>query len=667
MSRLTLCCLLLCALVSVSAGAVVHELGPAAPLAARAFRLGELDAGAALVPVDALPGPLQARSRERLKAMGVAPAGALLDPLGGRWATLRPAWPLLPGSGIGNDLEWESLGGWRAANDEALLELAWTRVTHYLYEHADTLGLALDELEPRGAWLEGGDLVQFSATRRFAGLPVRGARFTAVLNHGNLVLLGAQRWGDVEVDLAPALAGGRALDVLAGYLDPFPVAALREPPGLALLPVYSGEDRGLGRGYAHRLAWVLRPEIAGDGGRWEALVDAHDGELLAFEDLDHYGVARNVRGGVYPYADDGVEPDGTMVGGYPMPFADLSSGGFADAGGNFSATGTVTTTLDGQYVRIQDDCGAISEASDGDIDLEGADGDDNCEVPPGHSPGDTPGARTAYYELNRLREMAASHLPANAWLDGQLTARTNLPLTCAASWNGTEVLFYWHNEPCANTAQNAAVIDHEWGHGLDDNDVNGSIPPASQGGGGGFADLIAAVRHNRACIGRGFFTNGMLCGGYGDPCTPESGCDGVRTVDYEERTSGLPHTLTWVRQFCFGTPPAVQCLGAAYAEAIWDLWKRDLPALYGMDDNTALEVTTRLLIVGSGAVSGWFDLSGPDPGDAGCGANQAYLQFLATDDDDGDIDNGTPHMTAIAAAFDRHEIGCTPGGATPGP
>ena len=132
-----------------------------------------------------------------------------------------------------------------------------------------------------------------------------------------------------------------------------------------------------------------------------------------------------------------------------------------------------------------------------------------------------------------------------------------------------------------------------------------------------------------------------------------------------DRTSGLPHTLTWVRQFC--QPEVVQCLGAAYAEAIWDLWKRDLPALYGMDDNTALEVTTRLLIIGSGNVSGWFDRSGPLPGDAGCGANQAYLQFLATDDDDGDIDNGTPHMTAIAAAFDRHEIGCTPGGATTGP
>ena len=139
------------------------------------------------------------------------PKRRLLDPLGGRWATLRPAAPLLPGTGVGNRLTWESLGNWSDADDEALLELAWKRLTHYLYEHETLLRVEIDELEPSGIWLESGDLVQFSAARRFAGLPVRGARLAAVLNHGNLVLLGAQRWGDVEVDLLPDItAAARA-------------------------------------------------------------------------------------------------------------------------------------------------------------------------------------------------------------------------------------------------------------------------------------------------------------------------------------------------------------------------------------------------------------------------------------------------------------------------
>jgi hypothetical protein len=72
-------------------------------------------------------------------------------------------------------------------------------------------------------------------------------------------------------------------------------------------------------------------------------------------------------------------------------------------------------------------------------------------------------------------------------------------------------------------------------------------------------------------------------------------------------------------------------------------------------------------LIGGGNAGGLFDFAGPPPGDAGCAADQAYLQYLAADDDDGDLDNGTPHMTAIAAAFDRLEIGCTPGGGNPGP
>ena len=42
----------------------------------------------------------------------------------------------------------------------------------------------------------------------------------------------------------------------------------------------------------------------------------------------------------------------------------------------------------------------------------------------------------------------------------------------------------------------------------------------------------------------------------------------------------------------------------------------------------------------------------------GCAATGGYLQVLAADDDNGNLANGTPHMTAIRAAFERHEIHC---------
>ena len=206
-------------LLPTGAHALVDQNRFGCALAERQFSLPELEAVASLIPAHRLPAELRSEALGGLGRLGVAPEAALLDPLGGRWATLRLAAPLLPGTGVGNRLTWEPLGSWSDADDEALLELAWKRVTHYLYEHASLLRLEIDELVPSGVWLESGDLVQFSAERHFAGLPVRGARFTAVLNHGNLVLVGAQRWGDVEVDLLPEITAAKALAPVVDHVQ----------------------------------------------------------------------------------------------------------------------------------------------------------------------------------------------------------------------------------------------------------------------------------------------------------------------------------------------------------------------------------------------------------------------------------------------------------------
>ena len=50
---------------------------------------------------------------------------------------------------------------------------------------------------------------------------------------------------------------------------------------------------------------------------------------------------------------------GTSVN-MPMPFANVSSGGYTNSAGVYSYPGgTVTSTLAGQYVRITDNCGAM--------------------------------------------------------------------------------------------------------------------------------------------------------------------------------------------------------------------------------------------------------------------------------------------------------------------
>ena len=199
---------------------------------------------------------------------------------------------------------------------------------------------------------------------------------------------------------------------------------------------------------------------------------------------------------------------------------------------------------------------------------------------------------------------------------------------------------------------------------MDDNGVNGNISSPGES----IADIHATLRLNNSCVGRGFFKN-AVCGGYGDPCTgtPATGCTGVRDADFANHVSGQPHGITWIRATC---PAAGQlgpcgrethCEGQTVSEVGWDLQLRDMRAApFNLDANTALELTTRLFYLGSQTVTNWYTCAAgcETAGTCGCGATGGYLLVLGADDDNGNLTDGTPHMGAIFAAFNRHQQAC---------
>ena len=401
------------------------------------------------------------------------------------------------------------------------------------------------------------------------------------------------------------------------------------------------------------------------------------------QDVNHY-VERQFTGGVYPLTDTGICPTaatcGTLQSNWPMPFADTglaSPNNFTNSAGILNwTTGTVTTTLTGQFVDIVDTCGAISNSSTtGSIALGGANNQHDC-TNGGGSTGNTPASRSAFYELNKLAEEARGWLPSNTWLRSRLTTNVNINLTCNAFWNGSTVNFYRSGGGCRNTGEIAAVFDHEWGHGLDDNDAGGSLSNSSEG----YADINAIYRLQASCVGFGFFqTAGGSCGqtvdGTGnnqnEAQTGAAHCDldcsGVRDADYLKHNPNTPDTaLGFVCSSCStGTGPCgrqVHCAAAPSRQAAWDLAARDLPNTFGLDSQSAFIVASRLFYQGSGNIASWHSCT-CGSSSSGCGSTNGYMQWLATDDDNGNINDGTPHMTALAAAFNRHGIGCS----TPAP
>jgi hypothetical protein len=496
--------------------------------------------------------------------------------------------------------------------------------------------------------------VDFDVTR--GGIPVEGARVVFRVNHGNLIQFGTENLPPAHVPAPKAkLSRDAALGVVADHIGGFNAGTFFVDAGsLRLLPVATSDPRfndgfelGKGRGLATIWQFTFRNDDS--HATWRARVDAATGELLEFVDTNHYAQATG-----------GARILGTSTN-LPMPFTNLSTGGFANSAGVYSFSGgSLTSSLNGQYVRISDNCGAISLTADASGNLAfGTSGGTDCTTPGFGGAGNTHSARTQFYHVNRAKEAARGWLPSNTWINGQLTANVNINSTCNAFWNGSTINFYRSGGGCGNTGEIEAVSLHEYGHGLDSNDGNGSSP--DNGTGETYGDWTAALATHNSCIGAGFLSSN--CGGYGDSCTS---CTGVRDIDWGKHSSNTPHTVANFTQprcptSAFYRGPCGReghCESYISSEALWDFVNRDLPS---PGSGNAWLIADRLWYLSRSTATAAFACStGTSPWSSnGCNTGSLWKTMRAVDDDDGNLANGTPNSGALFAAFNRHGIACT--------
>jgi len=592
-------------------------------------------------------------------------------------------------------LEWgraaeEHGGAWRVWIDErtsmptlALVsDLQW----HPAHERADldrlvVLGASFMEKNSAilGDWGEqavfdrvgSGSLAGDVSLIRFAqivdGVPVEGARIDFHVARGQLVAFGAERWATVHIDARPLLDADRARTRLIRYVRPSADDGIVETatPELLILPIDADPEDAArwkgarGAGLAHRLVWRLRFNDSIGIATWTGEVDAHTGEIVAFYDDTRY---ERIKGHINPNSDNGICIDqGCPEPDYPMPYADYSENGgavqYADYFGHYSCTtpgSIIETTLDGPHFKIVDSCGVVSATTtcDDELDLGVAD-DTNCAVATGASPGNTDGARSAYYALNLVNRKGRFWVNGNSWLDStQVECKTNTGGSCNAGWANNSISMFNAAGGCGNTAQIQAVVAHEWGHGFDEND-GGDFDNSSEA----YADVVAMFESRDSCIGPGFRQT-ETCPNFGDTCLT---CTGVRDQDWDARVLHTPATPSgFVGALCpsGGGPCGGQthCESFVPAESVFDLATRDLPAM-GIDPETAWQLAERLWYQSRPGSSGDI-FNCALPSSDSCGVGSWYHQLRVQDDDDGDLTNGTPHAAAIFAAFDRHDIAC---------
>lgn len=300
-----------------------------------------------------------------------------------------------------------------------------------------------------------------------------------------------------------------------------------------------------------------------------------------------------------------------------------SSNVYTDAFGAFLLPNAGTTAVNiavsvsaGQWARVTDGQGTALLS------------DSESVLPPG--PADlllnpTPSEFTtaqanAFIHQNRTHNHFRDRAPSFPNLDTVLPANANLNqvsiyTSCNAVYDGTSTSFLKRAGNCNNAAF-SMVVAHEYGHHI----VN-QLGLAQGAFGEGFGDVMAMMIYDDSVMGRFFNTNG-------NPVRSPL----VANIQYPCSSS------------CSG---AAHCCGQMLSAACWRIktnFQNAYGAVAGIEMARQLNVDWALITNG------------------GSGSNSAHpttaIEYLTVDDNDGDLENGTPNYSLICSAFAQGGIAC---------
>ncbi|MGE0145076.1 MAG: hypothetical protein AB7I19_05410 [Planctomycetota bacterium] len=207
-------------------------------------------------------------------------------------------------------------------------------------------------------------------------------------------------------------------------------------------------------------------------------------------------------------------------------------------------------------------------------------------------------------DVNRWVRGIVGNIPTTRINMRNMTATVNRASTCNAFYTNNTINFYATGGSCNMTAYNS-VVYHEWGHGVDD--AFGGISQ-TDGLSEGWGDMLAILRLADPIVGRNFTTTGGI----------------VRTA---------------LNTFTYPAGGGVHQQGQTWMGFGWNLRGRLITKLGA----SAGALVTEQIIVGT------------LPANATNQPNAVREVFLL-DDNDGNLNNGTPNCTEILAAAQSRNL-----------
>ena len=462
-----------------------------------------------------------------------------------------------------------------------------------------------------------GDIVTVTFQQTWRGLPVDATRVSLRFKADRFVMgqfetlpvLGTSTTPTIDADTA-VVGGLSGMGWLETATDV--VAA----PTLVILPIRGALN------LETRLAWKLELRAPTVPAHREVWVDAATGRLLGYDDKIRFASGRAVG-----LVDDRYPENGLAE--FPIPLVAVSTG-----------SGTVTADAAGQFAvgdsaPVDVSWGAGSEHFDidsdgGDTTFEGvlaADGDDVVVTSDPNA-----GAGAQRRQLAQLDVHVSAHIvrdralhinPNFSWAGVQAEANVNLDDgACNAYFdpsnnpNNSSINFLRQGNGCNNTGRAWDVIYHEYGHGFH---IWNIIPGAGDYDGAigeGFGDYLSATVNDDPGMGRGFFQ------GSSNP---------LRNI---EPNAVWPDDID----------QDIHITGLIAAGALWDL-RSLLVDAHG--EEAGVDHADFLYWAATMRASD---------------TETVYDEVLFADDDNGNINDGTPNRCLIDEAFGLHGLGPGSGG-----
>lgn len=361
------------------------------------------------------------------------------------------------------------------------------------------------------------------------------------------------------------------------------------------------------------LTWEIEAQRLEQGiepAGWIYRVNAKTGSLANRETTVHHF---DVSGTVSSMATPGVLPDhgGNPPTQIPMPNLRVTSpqgNAVTDVNGNFTIVGatapvTVTVTYDGPYHVANNQAQTdytqnvnLTQPTGNTILMNG--------IPNALT---TPEANSINW-VSQAREWIKFIDPTDNTPDFAATSNLNLPSSCNAFFNGSSINFYPNAGGCVNTAYSTVVV-HELGHWYQ---VLYGTGNGSDGMGEGGADIWAMYVADVGIVGQDFFGQGG-----GD----------IRNGNNLSQYWGDGNSCNL---------GGVHNCGQVFMGAMWKMMV-NLKATHG---------STMGRVIASSLYIGWQN-----------GFNQTTIreiiveQLMTLDDNDGNINNGTPNSNDINSAF----------------